>query len=85
MSKTKADGFPAQNKTQDLPKASSFVELDRVLSAKKKVALLIKQGEHWALPLFTRLNEEAAQLEKQHDQLNQAIAFANHAALQRAA
>ncbi|MCD1628245.1 hypothetical protein K7H22_19900 [Seohaeicola saemankumensis] len=77
MSKNNADGFAAKNKIHG--------ELDRVLIAKTKIALLIKQGEHWALPLFVRLTEEAAQLEKQHNQLDQAIAFANHAALQRAA
>lgn len=77
MSKNNADGFAAQNKTHE--------ELDRVLIAKTKIALLIKQGEHWALPLFIRLTEEAAQLEKQNSQLHQAIEFANHAALQRVA
>lgn len=85
MSKKNAEGFAAPNKTQDLPKTPLANELDRVMSAKTKVAMLIKQGEHWALPLFVRLTEEAAQLEKQNDQLHQAIAFANHAALQRAA
>jgi hypothetical protein len=77
MSKNNADGFAAKNKIHD--------ELDRVLSAKTKIALLIKQGEHWALPIFVRLTEEAAQLEKQNGQLHQAIECANHAALQRVA
>ena len=86
MSKKNADGSAAQNKIHSLPMTSPIaVELDRVQSAKVRVAFLIKQGEHWALPLFTRLKDEAEWLEKQQDQLQQAIAFANHAAQQRAA
>ena len=86
MSKENADGSAAQNEIQSLPKTSPIaVELDRVQSAKVRVAFLIKQGEHWALPLFERLDDEAKRLETQQDQLQQAIAFANHAAQQRAA
>ena len=86
MSKKNADGSAAQNKIHSLPLTSPItVELDRVQNARAKVALLIKQGEHWALPLFVRLKDEAERLETQQDQLQQAIAFANHAAQQRAA
>ena len=86
MSKKNADGSAAQNKIHSLPMGSPIaVELDRVQSAKVRVAYLIKQGEHWALPLFERLTDEAKRLETQQDQLQQAIAFANHAAQQRAA
>ena len=86
MSKKNADGSAAQNKIHSLPIASpTAVELDRVQNAKVRVAFLIKQGEHWALPLFERLDDEAKRLETQQDQLQQAIAFAKHAAQQRAA
>ena len=86
MSKKNAVGSAAQNKIHSLPMPSPIaVEIDRVHRAKAEMASLIKQGEHWALPLFVRLDDEAKRLETQQNQLKQAIAFANHAAQQRAA
>ncbi len=60
-------------------------DIARVTEARDKVATLLANGELWALPLFTRLEAELAQLVERNDTLARARQIAEMAALRRAA
>ncbi|UWQ35776.1 hypothetical protein K3552_09470 [Leisingera aquaemixtae] len=55
-------------------------EIARLTAARDKLATLLAGGEIWALPLFTRLEAELAQLEARGDVLARARQIAEMAA-----
>lgn len=55
-------------------------DIDRVMTARDRVATLLANGELWALPLFTRLEAELVQLTAHDDTLARARQIAEIAA-----
>jgi len=55
-------------------------EIARLTAARDKLATLLAGGEMWALPLFTRLEAELAQLTAREDVLARARQIAETAA-----
>jgi|GEM_PF-4145865 len=65
--------------------SAQFIDIAQVTAARDKLATLVAEGELWALPLFTRIEAELAQLTARDAALARARQIAGAAVLKRAA
>jgi hypothetical protein len=72
-------GFASRGQASEAAKAPQE-DISRLTAARDKLATLLAGGEMWALPLFTRLEAELAQLTAREDVLARARQIAEMAA-----